>query len=189
MERVLIQLFKEFFEKTCLPLVKQSYGALKEWIYFSSILSQDIVDYSKLEKYVHSLPLSIHNTNNEYSASKSPNTKFEFQRKTSLNEGLMTDNKLEDTKYTKVFDDMTLPTSASISSPTVMASQFQISPQSKDPLKSLEATKHILFGLNNLHLMFVEHQYQFEFPKKNKEEEYQDHNNNFPSYTSISRVI
>jgi hypothetical protein len=50
-----------------------------------------------------------------------------------------------------------IPTSASISSPT--ASQYQLSSQTKDPLKSLEATKQIIFGLNNLHLMFVEHQY------------------------------
>ena len=69
MERCLIHLFKEFFEKTCLPLVKQSYPILKEWLYFSSILSQDIIDYSKLEKYVHSLPSAV-STSRECSAGK-----------------------------------------------------------------------------------------------------------------------
>lgn len=58
---------------------------------------------------------------------------------------------------------MTIPTSSSICSPLP---QSLIVPKVKDPLKSLEATKQILFGLNNLHLMFVEYQYQFEFPKK-----------------------
>ena len=48
MERSLVSLFKQFFEKTCLPLIRSNYNILKEWLYFSSVISQDIIDYYKL---------------------------------------------------------------------------------------------------------------------------------------------
>lgn len=94
MERSLILIFKEFFEKTCLPIVKQHYPALKEWIYFSSILSQEIIDYSKLEKYVHSLTPVV-TLSGEFSVSKSPQApnKYTFQRKTSLNDANFSERK------------------------------------------------------------------------------------------------
>lgn len=155
MERPLIHLFKEFFEKTCLPIVKQNYSALKEWLYFSSILSQDIIDYMKIEKYVHSLPSAV-NVSSEFSNRKPPQSsnKYAFQRKTSLNEGMLAETKPEEIKFPHVTDEVSFPTSTS-------TLQYEISPKSKEPLKDQEATKQILFGLNNLHLMFVEHQYQF----------------------------
>jgi hypothetical protein len=54
-EKKLVSLFKLFMERTCIVLIKTDSKLLKEWLYFSTLISQEMIDYTKLERYVDSL--------------------------------------------------------------------------------------------------------------------------------------
>lgn len=41
-------LFKNFVEKTCLQFLKSHEKLFKEWLYFSSLLSQEAIDFPKI---------------------------------------------------------------------------------------------------------------------------------------------
>lgn len=51
-EKKLVGIFKQFVEKAIVPVIKGNDSAVSEWQYFSSLLGQDTLDYSKLQIYV-----------------------------------------------------------------------------------------------------------------------------------------
>jgi hypothetical protein len=59
-EKRLVGLFKNFVERTCLGFIRAQDHLLKEWLYFSTLISQDCIDYFKVEKYVESLGQPAH---------------------------------------------------------------------------------------------------------------------------------
>lgn len=51
-EKKLVSIFKQFVEKAIVPVIKGNDSAVSEWQYFSSLLGQENLDYSKLQIYV-----------------------------------------------------------------------------------------------------------------------------------------
>lgn len=80
-EKKLASLFKTFMERTCVALIKAEAKLLKEWLYFSTLISQEFIDFQRLEKYVESL-----------SANSVQSNKQEPSRPTVTDEQLFSDH-------------------------------------------------------------------------------------------------
>jgi len=51
-EKKLIEVFRTFFDKIVLPTVKNNDKVVSEWKYLNSLISEEHIDYSKLDFYL-----------------------------------------------------------------------------------------------------------------------------------------
>jgi hypothetical protein len=51
-EKKLIEVFRTFFDKIVLPSVKNNDKVISEWKYLNSLISEEHIDYSKLDFYL-----------------------------------------------------------------------------------------------------------------------------------------
>jgi hypothetical protein len=79
----LVTLFKSFIEKTCLAYLKTHEKLFKEWLYFSSLLSQELIDFPKIERYIDGLNQPSNNIELPLVQSELKSSSFEsgFMRK------------------------------------------------------------------------------------------------------------
>ena len=54
-ERKVADVFRAFFEKIVLPSVRNQPRVMEEWKFLTSIVTEETIDFSKLENYLNSL--------------------------------------------------------------------------------------------------------------------------------------